>query len=108
MEEAELFRGYTQEQLRGENGEKPRNYRRSEAVGKAAELFRRIKDIRDELNILKALADVQDGVQSDLKGYRDRQKARSAGKDIVELDEIAKRLQNSVSEPSIVEESLSS
>lgn len=102
IEEAELFRKYTQEQIAGENGETPKSKRRREAVGTAAELFRRIKDIRDELNILKALAETQDNVQSDLMYYRDRdiQKARSVVKDIVELDEIAKRLQNSVSKVS--------
>jgi ABC-type lipoprotein release transport system permease subunit len=99
IEEADLFRRYTQEQLAEKNGQKPKNRRRREAVGTAAELFRRIKDIRDELNILKALAEAQDGVQSALMYYRDRdmQKARSVVKDIIELDEIAKRLQNSVS-----------
>ena len=48
---------------------------------------------------MKALAETQDAVQSDLMYYRDRdiQKARSVVKDIIEMDEIAKRLQNSVS-----------
>ncbi len=67
-------------------------------MGTAASLFRNIKDIRDELNILKAVAESQDSVQSSLQYYREQdvQSARSVIRDIREMDEIAKRIQNSV------------
>lgn len=67
-------------------------------MGNAASLFRDIKDIRDELNILKAVSESQDAVQGSLRYVQgqDPQTARSITREIREMDEIARRIQNAV------------
>ncbi|KFH45075.1 Serine/threonine-protein phosphatase 6 regulatory ankyrin repeat subunit C-like protein [Hapsidospora chrysogenum ATCC 11550] len=99
IEEAGLFHKFTQEKLERRDDPKPKNNRRDEPIGRAANLFRNIKDIRDELNILKTVAEFQYSVQRGLRSVQGRDiqpSSHSVIRDIEEMDELAKRIQNAV------------
>ena len=66
----------------------------------ADKLFSEIKDIRDELNILKSIANYQDIVQRKLLGKTSTDSdlaAKYIVNDIIEMDKLAKRIQLAVS-----------
>ncbi|KAH6880036.1 hypothetical protein B0T10DRAFT_519632 [Thelonectria olida] len=70
-----------------------------EAIIKAQKLSSHIKDIRDELNILKATAKYQKPIQDALSGDRAMQAGLTASyivNDIEEMDNVADRLQSAV------------
>lgn len=71
------------------------------AIRKAEDLSSRIKDIRDELNILKAVAQYQRDVQREMQKLRGSQEAGLSAShvvnDIKEMDKVADRIQTSVS-----------
>ncbi|KAG9255662.1 ankyrin repeat-containing domain protein [Emericellopsis atlantica] len=94
IEESELYRKL----LSKMESARLRSQKRQSAIGRAAGLFREIKDIRDELNILKAVVEAQEIVQNQLQKIqlRDIQTAKSIIKDIYEMDELARRIQNSI------------
>ncbi|KAI6784034.1 Serine/threonine-protein phosphatase 6 regulatory ankyrin repeat subunit C-like protein [Emericellopsis cladophorae] len=94
IEESELYRKL----LSKMESARLRSQKRQNAIGRAAGLFREIKDIRDELNILKAVVEAQEIVQNQLQKIqpRDIQSAKSILKDIYEMDELAKRIQSSI------------
>lgn len=82
IEEANLFDSFAKEKLRKEN----RGIRsQAPSVNNTATLLRNVKDIRDELNILKTIATYQDDVQQEL-GTR----AASASRIILDINEMDK------------------
>lgn len=82
IEEAKLFDSFAKEKLRKEN----RGIRsQAPSVNNTATLLRNVKDIRDELNILKTIATYQDNVQQEL-GTR----AASASRIILDISEMDK------------------
>lgn len=82
IEEAKLFDSFAKEKLRKEN----RGMRsQAPSVNNTATLLRNVKDIRDELNILKTIATYQDDVQQEL-GTR----AASASRIILDINEMDK------------------
>ncbi|KAK1711763.1 hypothetical protein BDP67DRAFT_566638 [Colletotrichum lupini] len=70
------------------------------AIRKAEDLSSRIKDIRDELNILKAVAQYQRDVQREMQKLPGSQEAGLSAShvvnDIKEMDKVADRIQTSV------------
>ena len=70
-----------------------------ESIEKAKKLFCDIKDVRDELNILKSAARFQRVVQRNLaRGKRNLDiSAEYVENDIREMDEVASRIQSAVS-----------
>ncbi|EXF83077.1 hypothetical protein CFIO01_06249 [Colletotrichum fioriniae PJ7] len=69
------------------------------AIRKAEDLSSRIKDIRDELNILKAVAQYQRDVQREMQKLRGSQEAGLSAShvvnDIKEMDKVTDRIQTS-------------
>ncbi|KAL5365900.1 ankyrin repeat-containing domain protein [Aspergillus floccosus] len=82
IEEARLFYGFTKENMREERSAMsgPRS------VNSTAALLRNVKDIRDELNILRTIASYQQVVQQELG-----EKGGSASRVIADIDEMNKR-----------------
>lgn len=77
------------------------------ATRKAANLLFQIKDVRDELHILKTVADYQEKVQTSLDeaihsasnaAFEENMKAKYVRNDIDELDRLARNIQEAVSE----------
>ncbi|KAF5671259.1 ankyrin unc44 [Fusarium heterosporum] len=74
-------------------------YTTSEAIEKAKGLCYDIKDVRDELSILKSVAQFQSFVQEDLVGKgrgASRLSSSYVMKDLEELDKIAERIQTAI------------
>ncbi|KAI3551249.1 hypothetical protein CSPX01_01166 [Colletotrichum filicis] len=107
-QEAELFRNFS-EQWKKPNGVDSGIISRSQSdTRKAAELLFEIKDIRDELNILRTIAEYQRKVQSSMDDTAlellnvhnpefDRDSnAKYVKNDIDELDRLAKNIQGSL------------
>lgn len=71
-----------------------------DAIKTAERLFGEIKDIRDELNILKSIANHQNSVQNKLMGKGSAELDLTASyitNDITEMDNLANRIQSAVS-----------
>lgn len=77
------------------------------ATRKAAKLLFQIKDVRDELHILKTVAEYQEKVQNSMDkaihsasnaAFDDNMKAKYVKNDIEELDRLARNIQEAVSE----------
>ncbi|KAI1801153.1 cora-like Mg2+ transporter protein-domain-containing protein [Daldinia bambusicola] len=69
------------------------------AISKAQQLFGEIKDIRDELGIIKSIVDYQFDVQQKLSKKDPRDLGFASGhflKDIAEMESLASRIQNAV------------
>ncbi|KAI2611831.1 hypothetical protein GGR54DRAFT_340844 [Hypoxylon sp. NC1633] len=79
-----------------------RDKRYEESILKAVSLFSEIKDIRDELNILKSTANYQNAVQQKLFGQSSANSKSSTlaanyiVNDIIEMDRLASRVQSAV------------
>jgi hypothetical protein len=69
----------------------------SKGVQKAKDLYHDIKDVRDELNILRSVAQLQEIVQKGLAGKDADVLSTYVVKEIAELDSVADRIQSAVS-----------
>ncbi|KAF5012599.1 hypothetical protein FDECE_1366 [Fusarium decemcellulare] len=77
------------------------DYEIKNAIKKAEKLYCDIKDVRDELNILKSVAQYQGIVQRGLAGKREKEVDLSANyvvNDLKEMDIVADRIQSAQSE----------
>ncbi|GES57195.1 1-alkyl-2-acetylglycerophosphocholine esterase [Aspergillus terreus] len=83
VEEAKLFYGFTKENMRDE---KKSAMSGTCSVNSTAALLRNVKDIRDELNILRTIALYQQAVQQELG-----ERSGSACRVIADIDEMDKR-----------------
>lgn len=104
IKEAELFRQFTERS--GRNKSDPK---RLKSIREAADLLRNVKDIRDELNILRLIVSHQKMVQESLPlpvgaTHNDRH-ARSVVVDIEELDKMAKKIEGAVNATLSLEQS---
>ncbi len=71
----------------------------NDSIADAADLSKDVKDIRDELNVLRTIADFQLTVQSRLAGDSTRKDDLSAQyvlTDIKELEKVAEKIQEGV------------
>ncbi|KAM7208059.1 ankyrin-3 [Naviculisporaceae sp. PSN 640] len=99
IQEADLFESFTKDNLKHqtEKGHMT-NEKRSSKISATADLLCLIKDIRDELRIIRALASYQKGVQEMLLG-RGPDVQRSADfiiKEIDEMDRLARGVHSAV------------
>ncbi|PKS06261.1 hypothetical protein jhhlp_007007 [Lomentospora prolificans] len=104
LKEAELFRKFTER-----SGKNIQDVKRLKSVREAADLLRNVKDIRDELNILRVIVSYQKMVQELLPmpagiAHNDRH-ARSIVGDIEELDKVAKKIEGAVNATLSLEQS---
>ena len=106
MEESNLFERFIRQKSNSDDQDKKaKKERRStqeieKAFEKAARMSSDIKDIRDELNILRTVAKYQETIQrkwSDGDSRLIDQPATYIIKDITEMDNIADRIQTAVS-----------
>lgn len=91
---------YALQAEKGKTGHKPKPTSPYASISVAAHLLEEVKDIRDELNILKSLLRHQKTVWDDLfkkSGKKDQRKSPdNAIDEIEEMDKSAKRIQDSV------------
>ncbi|KAJ0358501.1 hypothetical protein COL154_009127 [Colletotrichum chrysophilum] len=114
-EEADLFRQFSKQPVElDEKHSKAKDHSLTitavlGATRKAANLLFQIKDVRDELHILKTVADYQEKVQNSLDeaihsasnaAFEENMKAKYVRNDIDELDRLARNIQEAVSEES--------